>query len=241
MIVLDTRDITKRVTLCIMPISLRGDQSFRELRNKWVYDIRFFKEKCQDKLKTNTRFTNKQFQNNIKEIQRIDEDPYIERRRNEIFFQRKDDLLEKIQEKDEEVKQNNIEKSVEKAAKIALQVIEKTIFYLYTFIYQTLEKELSYEQLVIREEMLREKNEEKEIQKQIELEREKEVSDFLKVYNINLMKNIIFFLSFIKSKLKKFRIHNSNTKQNISFIYFYHHKTIFLFINYKIRNLWNKS
>jgi len=117
MIVLDIRDISKRATLCIMPISIKGDQSVKEMRNKWVYDIRFFKEKCQDK--------------NPREAEVMsDDDPYIIRRKNEILMQKREEALEKIHEKDEQKKEVTLQKHVKNAAKIALQVnfLKKNMF-----------------------------------------------------------------------------------------------------------------
>ena len=116
MIVLDIRDFKKRVTLCIMAISLRGDQNMRDLRNKWVYDIRFFKEKCQEKKLSKSQ----------KIIaSSIDDDPYIQRRKQEILLKRREENLIKIEEKDQEVKDKKTEKNVEKVAKMALQVYIK--------------------------------------------------------------------------------------------------------------------
>ena len=101
-----------------MPITIKGDQSAKEMRNKWVYDIRFFKEKCQDKKK-----------DNYETIGSVGEDdPYIIRRKNEILGQRRQMELEKILEKDEEKKEQSLSKTVEKAAKIALQVKKKNNF-----------------------------------------------------------------------------------------------------------------
>jgi len=37
--------------LCIMPLSLKAGDSIDGLRDEWINDIRFFKEKCRDKPK----------------------------------------------------------------------------------------------------------------------------------------------------------------------------------------------
>lgn len=177
MVVLDKRDTKKRAILCIMPISLKGDQTLKELRNNWVYDIKFFKEKCKD-----NELTMNAFDNEIaKLLKQSTQDPYILRKKYEILSQNRDEILQKIREKNEDLKEKNIAKNVEKIAKEALEVF--MYFYLKTIIFclkQTLEKELNYEQLIIHEEMLRENKEEKELQKQIQIEKQKEVNIFTK-------------------------------------------------------------
>ena len=120
-IVLDARDTKKRITLCIMPSSLKSDQNIKELRNKWVYDIRFFKEKCQDKKPKNKQEGD---ENEMKEKD-CNADADIQRKQQELLEAKREETLERIQENEEEKKEITIQKDVEKAAKMALEVILK--------------------------------------------------------------------------------------------------------------------
>lgn len=128
MVVVDKRDFEKRDSLCIMPMSLKPDQTLKDLRNQWVYDIKFFKEKCKENdimSKTKNSFE-QEVQNLLKEDT---QDPYITRRKYEILMQNRNELTQKIRDKQEELNEKSVQKNVEKAAKIALEVISNKFMY----------------------------------------------------------------------------------------------------------------
>lgn len=99
----DTRDRQKAVGLCVMPTSLKRNQSISDAKSEWVYDIEFFRDKCQEK----TKFVTEEEDNS---------------KRLMLELEAKEDHYERIREKEEEEKQKEVQGKIDSTAHVAMEV-----------------------------------------------------------------------------------------------------------------------
>ncbi len=107
-VVQDQRDAqNKRVDLCILPLALKPSDSLVSARDKWISDVRMFKEKCKEKEKY---------------IQV--ETPEIHQKKLEVELEEAEQSYQRVREKTEENKEKSLEGTVEKTAQIAMKVYD---------------------------------------------------------------------------------------------------------------------
>jgi hypothetical protein len=88
-----------------MPLALKPSDSLVTSRDKWISDIKFFKEKCKEKEKY---------------IQV--ETPEIKQKKLEVELEEAEQSYQRVREKTEENKEKSLEGTVEKTAQIAMKV-----------------------------------------------------------------------------------------------------------------------